>query len=186
MAIRICKLNKVCDYKAKMLKDKIKYFIENFNRKKVNIVFVFLLILFLGYAFGRIAGNHVVSGLLKGKRFVLLFYRPPFEYLKTANLLYSSEELERLEGYYSLLDNKIIDKDLLIDRYKQESELIKPVIIWLLGYSGDKNAVLRFISEEYTNADQRLKNEILKTMKRLNEDYFKNFTASRKINIKNL
>jgi hypothetical protein len=169
-----------------MQKDKIKYFIGNFNRKKLYIVFVFLLILFIGYTLGRIAGTHIVSGFLKGKRFILLFYRPPFEYLKTANLLYSSDELVRLEGYYSLLDNKIIDKDLLIERYKQESELIKPVIIWLIGYSRDKDAVLKFISEEYAKADQRVKNEILKTMKRLDEEYFKNFTASPKIKIKNL
>jgi hypothetical protein len=169
-----------------MQKDKIKYFIGNFNRKKLYIVFVFLFILFFGYTLGRIAGTHIVSGLLKGKRFILLFYRPPFEYLKTANLLYSSDELERLEGYYSLLDNKIIDKDLLIERYKQESELIKPVIIWLIGYSSDKDIVLKFISEEYKNADQRVKKEILKTMKRLDEVYFKNFTVSRKIKIKDL
>ncbi len=169
-----------------MLKDKIKYFIKNLKKERLYIIFVFLVILFFGYALGRTAGTHIVAGLFKGERYILLLYRPPFEYLKTANLLYSSDELKRLEGYYSLLDNKLIDPDLLIERYKQESEFIKPVIIWLLGYSNDKEAVLKFMSGEYANTDQRVKKEILKTMKRLDETYFKNFAASQKINNKEL
>jgi hypothetical protein len=154
------------------------------NRKKTLILFVFLFILSAGLAFGQIAGSHIVSGLLQGRRFVLLFYSPPFEYLRTASLLYSSEELKRLEGYYSLLDNKIIDNDLLFERYKQESEFIKPVIVWLLGYSGEKDSVLKFISGEYANADQRVKKEILRTMKRLDKAYFNNFVPLHKIKIK--
>jgi hypothetical protein len=169
-----------------MLTNKIKYFFKNLKNERLNIIFVFLVILFFGYALGRTAGTHIVAGLFKGERYILLLYRPPFEYLKTANLLYSSDELKRLEGYYSLLDNKLIDPDLLIERYKQESEFIKPVIIWLLGYSNDKEAVLKFMSGEYTNADQRVKKEILKTMKRLDEIYLKNFAAFQKINIKEL
>ncbi len=169
-----------------MIRSKLIELREKINREKIFIIIFFLLILTVGYALGRVTGNRIVSGLLEGKRFVLLFYQPPFEYLKTANQLYSSDELERLEGYYSLLDNKIIDTDLLIERYKQESELIKPLIIWLLGYSGEKEAVLRFISEEYASGDLRVKNEILKTMKRLDEVYLKNFSSSKKINIKNL
>jgi hypothetical protein len=164
-----------------MIRDKLIDLLGKINREKLFFIIFFLFILSIGYTLGRVAGNHIVSGLLEGKRFVLLLYRPPFEYLKTANLLYSSNELERLEGYYSLLDNKIIDSDLLIERYKQESELVRPVIIWLLGYSGDKDAVLKFVSDEYTNADARLKKEILKTMKRLDEVYFKNFASSKKI-----
>jgi hypothetical protein len=169
-----------------MLTNKIKYFIRNYKKEKLYILSIFLVILFSGYMLGRIVGTHIVKGLLKGERFVLLLYRPPFEYLNTANLLYSTDELKRLEGYYSLLDNKIIDSDLLIERYIQESEFVKPVIIWLLGYSNDKVAVLKFISEEYANADQRLKKEILKTMKRLDETYLGNFAALHKINIKGL
>ena len=166
-----------------MLKDKIKYFIANLNKEILRVVIIFLAILLLGYALGRLAGNHIVSGLLKGKRYVLLFYRPPFEYLYTANLLYSSDELKRLEGYYALLDNMIVDPDLLMERYKQESDFIKPVIIWLLGYADNNDAVLKFISEEYSKADQRGKKEILKTMKKLDEIFFMNFAASNKINI---
>ena len=169
--------------RSKVLTDKIKYVVRNLNKDISRIVIIFIAILFLGFAIGGIASTYIVSGLLKGKRYVLLLYRPPFEYLYTARLLYSSDELKRLEGYYSLLDNKIVDSDLLIDRYKQETEFIKPVIIWLLGYSNHKDAALKFISEKYFGADRRCRKEMLKTMKRLDEIYFMNFTASNKINI---
>ncbi len=110
-----------------------------------------------------------------------MLYRPPFEFIHTANLLSSYDELKRLEGYYSLLDNNAIDEDSLIARYKDETVFIKPTIIWLLGYSGNKNKVLGFLSEEYNKTDQRVKSEILKTMRRLDEDFYIKFSGINKI-----
>ncbi|MBN2400949.1 MAG: hypothetical protein JXN64_00975 [Spirochaetes bacterium] len=169
-----------------MISEKIKNFTNKISKEILITILVFFMLLFTGYVIGRTAGTQIVKGLLKGERYVLMPYRLPFEYLYTANLLYSNDELRRLEGYYSLLDNRIIDPDLLIERFKQESDLIKPVIIWLLGYSEDKDDALNFLSDEYAGSEQRIKKEILRTMKRLDESYFLDFTASHKINIKEL
>ena len=135
---------------------KIKNHINDKLKKKILFIPVFILLLVAGFLFGRLIGFHIISGLFKGSKKAVLLPMPPFEYIKTANLINSSEELKRLEGYYSLLDKNMIDTDLLIDRYKEESELIKSTIIWIFGYSKDKNNVLGFLSEEYKKSNKSI------------------------------
>jgi hypothetical protein len=150
-----------------------------FNKIYISVI-LFLIILFFGYGAGRLIGTQIIKGVLKGSKTVLLFYRPPFEFIITANLLSSYDELKRMEGYYSLLDNNVIDTDSLIERYKDETIFIKPTIIWLMGFSGEKDRTLKFLSEEYQKADKRIKSEILKSMRMLDESYFIKFSGINK------
>jgi hypothetical protein len=159
----------------------LKQFKNKLTKQRLIIALVFIFILVSGFGIGRIIGTHIITGIFKGSRTALLFYRPPFKYIYTAKLLYNSDELIRLEGYYSLLDNNLIDTDLLIERYRKESDFIKPVIIWILGYSSDKSEVLKFLSEDFKTADKRIKAEIIRTMIRLDEDYYIKFAKANKI-----
>lgn len=119
--------------------------------------------------------GYIITGTVTGSRTSLFLYRLPVDYIYSANLLSSENELKRIEGYYSLLDYKILNTDFLIERYKRESYLIKPLIIWLLGYSDNKDKIMEFLSEEYKGAAERIKKEILKTMKKKDPDYYNNF-----------
>lgn len=158
-----------------------------FSKKSIIKSTVFLLMILLsGYAIGQTIGIKIIKGIIKGDRSAFLLYKLPFEYIKTANLLSSPDELDRLEGYYSLLDNKLNDDELLIERFREESSLVKSTIVWLLGYSGNKDKTLEFLSQEYSSANQRVKREILKTMKRLDETFLKSFAKARNINIKEI
>ncbi len=129
-------------------------------------IFLIFIIAAIGLLSGHAAGKRLVSGLFSGKRQAFFLYKIPADYFKTLNLLNSDNELNRLEGYYSLLDNNIIDADFLIKRYKSETDFLKPVIVWLLGFSKDKDMVLKFLNEEYEKSGKRLKQEISRTMKR--------------------
>ncbi|MFH0975648.1 MAG: hypothetical protein V1874_07675 [Spirochaetota bacterium] len=163
------------------LPERLKQFKNKITKQRLIAALVFIFILVSGFGIGRIIGSQIITGIFKGSRTALLFYRPPFKYIYTAKLLYSSDELLRLEGYYSLLDNNLIDTDLLIERYGKESDFIKPVIIWIFGYSSDKSDVLKFISEEYKTSDKRIKAEIIRTMKRIDEDYYIKFAKANNI-----
>lgn len=146
--------------------------------KILKLFFMFSVILIAGYFLGIKAGRFIVTGAVTGSRYIFFLYKLPFDYIVTANLLSSEDELKRAEGYYALLDNNMIDPDFLMQRYKKESGFIKPLIIWLIGYSQDKNTALEFLSEEYAGADQRIKKEILKTMKRMDESFYDDFVKS--------
>ena len=69
---------------------------------------------------GNLLGMHLIKDYITGSGASLfLFSRPGSQYIHTAGLLNSNSELKRLTGYYSLLDNRKIDVDFLIERYKR-------------------------------------------------------------------
>lgn len=151
--------------------------------KIIKLFFLFSIILIAGYLLGSRAGKSIVSTAITNKRSVFFLYKLPLDYIITANLLSSEDELKRTQGYYALLDNNMIDPEFLIERYKRETGFIKPLIVWLMGYSEDKDTVLHFLSEEYQGAERRIKTEILKTMKRMDESFFDDFIKLHKIDI---
>lgn len=150
---------------------------------KLSFIISGIIILTAGFLFGSALGSILITGLItKGNRTAFLLYRPSSEYIITARLLGSSSELLRLSGYYSLLDNRRIDNNFLIERYKKEPDYIKRSIIWILGYSENPKSVLSFLSEEYNDASKYLKREMLKSMKRIDKTYYTDFIVKHGIN----
>lgn len=136
-----------------------------------------------GLLFGSVIGDLLITGLItKGNRTAFLLYRPSAEYIYTAKLLGSNSELLRLSGYYSLLDNRQIDSDFLIERYRKEPDYIKRSIIWVLGFAENPEAALAFFTKEYKNASKILKREMLRAMKRIDKSYYTKFIIKNKIN----
>ncbi|MBN2039963.1 MAG: hypothetical protein JW864_07985 [Spirochaetes bacterium] len=154
--------------------------------KILKLFFLFSVILIAGYFSGSLAGRSIVSSIITGKKSVFFLYRIPLGYIVSAGLLSSEDELKRTEGYYALLDNNMIDPEFLIERYKRETGYIKPLIIWLISFSKDKDPVLEFLSEEYQGADMRIKNGILDTMKRMDKSFFDDFVKLHGIDIDNM
>jgi len=154
--------------------------------KKTKTLLLAIFLLLLGYVSGSAIGNIFITQFITGKsNKILLLYRPAYEYKYILNLLNNSNEYKRLAGYYSLLENRRIDSDFLIERYKREEKrYIKRSIIWLLGYSKNKKDVIEYISNIYPYSPGKIKKEILRTMKRLNLQYFNNFVKSKKIDKK--
>ena len=160
--------------KITLLKNTLKPF---FSRTGKLILSLSLLVA-LGLAAGITTGNHMIKGLIsKGSLSLFLLYRPSSKYIETARLLRSNSETERLTGYYSLLENKKMDSDFLIKRYKKESLFIKRSIIWLLGFSGDKN-ISGFLAKEYIGATVNIKKEILRSIKKIDASFFDQFSKT--------
>jgi len=153
------------------------------SSSRVKILLFALSLSIIGYCFGNHLGSHIITRLISGENsFLLALYKPAFEYINTINLLESNNELKRLTGYYSLLDNKKIDVDFLIDKYKREELIyIKRSIIWLLGYSNKKRKAINFLSEIYKDASLRVKLEVLRSIKRIDRESFNKFIIDQKI-----
>ena len=154
-------------------------------KKRVMALGLVLLIFTIGYLSGSHIGEYLTSNLITdGSGSLLLLYRPALEHSHISRLLASGNELKRLAGYYSLLDNKRIDAEFLIERYKKEgAAYIKRSIIWLLGFSNKKIYILDFMAKEYKNGSPKIKREILQSMKRLDDKYLKQFMKDQKIDI---
>ena len=139
-----------------------------------------------GYFIGDVCGNLLIKRFVTDMNpFIYLLYRPAYEYIYTIKALASKNALERLNGYYSLLETKKIDEDFLIERYKmEETLLLKRSILFILGFSKNKDIVSAFLSKIYKDSPWRIKMEILRTIKRLDRALYIKFIADNKINIK--
>lgn len=129
---------------------------------------VFLAVFSAGYFLGKGAGAGLMSSLLTGGgRLVLLLYMPSARYLETIGYLDSGNELTRLAGYYSLLDNKKLDADFIIDRYREEkSVFVKRTLVWLMGFAADDGKIFDVFVDTYGSADGSVKREMIRTLKR--------------------
>ncbi len=146
------------------------------------VLLVFLLFA-VGYVLGDSIGTYLTKTLvLYERRYLLLLYRPAHEYIFLYDKLNDVNELNRLSGYYSLLEYKSIDNTFLIDRYKREkSPYIKRTIIWILGYSEDSSGTIDFFSSIYKGATPEIQLEILRTVKRMDESSLKQFIINQKV-----
>ncbi len=155
-----------------------------FFRKDIIRVVVFLsLILILGYGIGVAAGNVFIRSFITGKsRLLLLLFRPSSGFIKSIAMLNSSNELERLTGYYSMLYNDKIDMDYLMERYKMETSVhLKRTIIWLTGYSRDTGRMVDEFTVLYNGADPVVKKEILRTLHRRETGLLQKFIKANEV-----
>lgn len=156
------------------------------NTDKIKKLSLLLLMFIICHTIGNLLGRHLITKFITedSRSIFLLLNRPAYEYIHTARMLRSNNDIKRLSGYYSLLDYKKVDAAFLIDSYKREEAIYtKRSIIWLLGYSENRERVLEFLSNEYKNEQNsdRIKREILRTIKRIDKNYFSKFVKSQGI-----
>ncbi len=149
------------------------------------LFFILLLIpVFMGgYYSGRYTGSYGVQKLVSGgEGFFFLLFRPAHQFFHTYSMLNSNSEVIRLSGYYSLLDNNIIDEDFLIERYRDEGSIpVKRTIIWLMGFSDDFVKILEYFNTIYDESHREVRREILRIIKRRDPVYYKEFITVKKV-----
>lgn len=153
-----------------------------------NLLLILLVVLLLaaGYVLGNSLGTYLTrTMILYERRYMLLLYRPAHEYIFLYDKLNDVNELNRLSGYYSLLEYRSIDNTFLIDRYKREkSPYIKRTLIWILGYSEDRSGTIDFFSSIYKNAAPGIQLEILQSVKRIDESSLEQFIIDQRVHEK--
>lgn len=152
------------------------------NTNKIFIIIV-LIIAFAGYATGYFINTFFTQQFLKGDvRSILLLYRPSYDFIYLRQKMNNRNDLVRIKAYYALFDYGKFDDSILIDRYKQENTAyIKGILVWMMGFAHGKSSIMRFLSEEYTTALPTVKIEMLRTLKRLDIDYYNAFIHERSI-----
>ena len=145
----------------------------------LKIIFLIFLLFSVGYIMGNSLGKHMIqSMILHDNRYIFLLYRPANEYIFLFEKLSDMNELNRLSGYYSLLEYKKFDNKFIIERFNMENSLyIKRSLIWILSYSDDSSSVIEFFSSIYNDSSLGIKQEILRSVKRLDGDLFDKFIA---------
>ncbi|HSV98387.1 MAG TPA: hypothetical protein VLM75_15820 [Spirochaetota bacterium] len=133
-----------------------------------------------GFAMGQAGGRLLMKDYLTGGgRLVPLLYRPSFQHFTTAAMLGSEDELRRLAGYYALLEGDAIDVDFLVERYGMErSIVIRRTIVWLMGFSRDVREAADACAGLYESAPREVREEILRSIKRLDEVIYRDFVES--------
>ncbi len=154
--------------------------------KLITALFFILLLIpaFMGgYYWGRYTGSYGVQKLVSGGEGLLfLLFRPAHQFFHTYSMLNSNSEVIRLSGYYSLLDNNIIDEDFLMERYRDEGSIpVKRTIIWLMGFSDDFEKIKGYFNTTYNESHTEVKREILRIIRRRNPDYYKKFIVIKKV-----
>jgi hypothetical protein len=159
---------------------------ESLSWGKARFIIIIIITALAGYASGHILGTELIKRFITGSSgLVILISRPAYEYVESASMLNSNSGFRRMSGYYSLYENRNIDPDFLMERYRRESdEYLRRTIIWLLGYSERNTTVLKFLSKEYKTTDERFKREILRAMKSLSPNYFNEFIKDNNVNKK--
>ncbi len=139
--------------------------------------------LLIGYYGGRLLGNRFVEDIvLQQSRFPLLLSRPVSQFYDMYTLINSNNPYSRLSGYYSLVDNKMINEQFLMERFSREqNEALKGAILWILGNSSDKDGVVRFYASVYEGSSDTIKRRLLGLMKRMDNEYYMNFIKKNKI-----
>ncbi|RPI90901.1 MAG: hypothetical protein EHM32_11105 [Spirochaetales bacterium] len=130
-----------------------------------------------GFGLGQVGGRALMKDFLTGGgRLVPLLYRPSFQHLTTAAMLGSADELQRLAGYYALLEGDSIDIDFLKERYGMERSIVtRRTIVWLMGFSRDVRSAVDACAGLYESAPPGIRKEILRSIKRLDRASYRDF-----------
>jgi len=156
-----------------------------FERYKLYLYFtaVVAVSLFLGLGSGIFIGKGLMrQSLAQGGHSILLF-RPAYDYFMTYGLINSNNEMKRLTGYYTLLESRYYNEDFLIDRYKKEnSPVIKRTIVWILGFSGEKEKVITFYNGVYKESSRPIQRQIQEAYSRIDPSGYSDFMRKKNIN----
>jgi len=141
------------------------------------------LLMLAGYGAGLlIGGGFVESILLREGRFPLLLSRPVNQFYDVYSLINSANPFSRLSGYYSLVDNNMVNEQFVADRYEREQvPVVRRTLLWVLSHAKDRDRAVKFYASIYGASDDSLKKDILRHMKRLDEKYFNGFVKENRI-----
>ncbi len=156
------------------------------KNKIVMICAICVMLTVIGYRVGRLAGGRMLADILmKESSLPLLLSRPVSQFYDMYVLINSGNPFSRISGYYSLMDNNMIDEQFLLDRYrKEEIFAIRRTILWVLGFSHDTGMVMRDYAALFKEADEPMKKEILALMKRKDRAFYAKFVRNNRINEK--
>jgi hypothetical protein len=142
-----------------------------------------IALLATGYGAGLLIGNRFMESIvLKEGRLPLLLSRPVNQFYDMYSLINSSNPFSRLSGYYSLVDNNMVNEQFIADRYGREQFIvIQRTLLWVLSHSKDTGKALKFYASIYTTSDGSLKKDILRYMTRLDKKYYDGFIKANKV-----
>lgn len=138
--------------------------------------FVFPIILIAVITFG--AGGGFFCGnvlrnlyLTSGLTVMYLFAEPEYEYLYIRSMVDSDDENERLLAYYAIKEYGKDNTSFFIERFvKEKSTHVKRVLVWILGFSKDREAVLATYGKYYPVSDRVIQKTIRESAMRMGLD----------------
>ena len=148
------------------------------NRQIILATALLAITLFgVGNAIGLFGSHHMVNNLLSGRGLSsLLIFKPTGNLIRIFKMVNSKNELERLSGYYALLDSGIIDVNFLAEQLtREETPAVKRTIIWLLSFAESAEEAEAVFDEVYGRSTLPMKREIIRSMKRLDEERYVEF-----------
>jgi len=142
-------------------------------------VFLFSAGYFAGHTAGRWTIEHAMTRQFPA---VFLLNKPTYRFYEAYRLVNSTDDAERLRGYYLLFENRIIDTDYFSERLDIEtSDINKRTIIWILGYSGEPEKAVKAFSLLYGTSGVIIRREMLRALQRMGDDYFREFITAHNI-----
>ena len=148
------------------------------HRKNIMAIILLCAVLFsVGLGIGRGMGRAVIWGFLimKGSP-MQVFFMPADRYINSARLLNSENELDRIAGYYSLLEGTALEQDFLKELYQKETyDPGRKIIVWVISQGKDKKAAFNTLEAVYDGSSDDLKKVIFAVMKELDSGLFESF-----------
>lgn len=131
----------------------------------------------------------IPSGLLfkrsavNGKFYLpALCFRQSMNFYELLASLDSTDDLERLSGYYLYRDTGVLDLDYLYKRYRyDESDIIRKTIIWIASGESDKKKLQDFYGKIFEISPQDLQSVITGRVEILGEDVYNDFISRYKL-----
>ncbi|TAL32945.1 MAG: hypothetical protein EPN93_14860 [Spirochaetes bacterium] len=122
-----------------------------------------------GLGAGFAVGADALTGFVTGRsRAAVLLYRPSFDHVKSVLMLNSQDELRRLAGYYALLQNRTLDADYLLARYREEQNPVtRRTILWIMGFVPDPSKAYASLESVYDDAPGIMQRQILRSLARV-------------------
>ncbi len=123
----------------------------------------------LGAGAGFFCGKALRSlYLTQGATLLYLFAEPEYEYFYIRSMVDSEDENERLLAYYAVKEYGKDNTSFFIDRFtKEKSAHVKRVLVWLLGFSPDKEEALAMYGKYYSVSDKAIQKAMRESAQRM-------------------
>lgn len=124
--------------------------------QKYSFAVVLTIVILLGAGGGFFCGKAFRNlYLTQGVTLLYLFAEPEYEYLYIRSMVDSEDENERLLAYYAVKEYGKDNTSFFIDRFvKEKSPHVKRVLVWILGFSTEKEEVLAMYWKYYSVSDK--------------------------------
>jgi hypothetical protein len=121
----------------------------------------------MGVVIGSILVRSYFSG---GSRAIFLITEPAVEYQHIRARIAGGSPEERVAAYYALLEYGKADAEFLIERYRREKPAyIRRILVWSMGFSGNRDEVSGFIRKAYGESEPLVKKEMIRTLSRIGD-----------------